>query len=60
MTEQIAPIRKEIVVEAPQERAFRVFTERLDAWYEQSRVALGGKEGAVLAYVGLESIPDDV
>jgi uncharacterized protein YndB with AHSA1/START domain len=33
MTEAIAPIRKEIVIEAPQERAFRVFTERLDAWW---------------------------
>lgn len=29
----IAPIRKQIVVEAPQERAFRVFTENLDTWW---------------------------
>jgi uncharacterized protein YndB with AHSA1/START domain len=27
------PVRKEIVVEAPVERAFRVFTERFDAWW---------------------------
>lgn len=27
------PIRKEIVVEAPRERAFRVFTQSLDAWW---------------------------
>ena len=27
------PVRKEIVVEAPMERAFRVFTERFDAWW---------------------------
>ena len=33
MSEQIAPIVKEIIVEAPQERAFRVFTERLDTWW---------------------------
>jgi uncharacterized protein YndB with AHSA1/START domain len=29
----VAPIRKEIVVEAPQERAFRVFTENFDSWW---------------------------
>lgn len=29
----IAPIRKQIVVEVPQERAFRVFTENFDAWW---------------------------
>jgi uncharacterized protein YndB with AHSA1/START domain len=29
----IAPIRKQIIVEVPQERAFRVFTENLDAWW---------------------------
>ena len=27
---------KELVVEAPQERAFRVFTERLDAWWARA------------------------
>ena len=27
------PVRKEIVVEAPIERAFRVFTDRFDAWW---------------------------
>jgi uncharacterized protein YndB with AHSA1/START domain len=30
---EIEPIRKEISVEAPQERAFRVFTTNLDAWW---------------------------
>lgn len=29
----ISPILKQIVVEAPQERAFRVFTEGLDRWW---------------------------
>lgn len=29
----IAPIRKQVVVEAPEERAFRVFTENFDAWW---------------------------
>jgi len=33
MTQTIAPIRKEIIVECPQERAFRVFTQRIDAWW---------------------------
>lgn len=32
-TRSVAPIRKEIVVEAPQERAFRVFTENPEAWW---------------------------
>ena len=27
------PVRKEIVVDAPVERAFRVFTDRFDAWW---------------------------
>jgi uncharacterized protein YndB with AHSA1/START domain len=32
---QVDPVsvRKEVVVEAPQERAFRVFTENFDAWW---------------------------
>lgn len=29
----ISPVRKQIVVDAPQERAFRVFTEGLDRWW---------------------------
>ncbi len=29
----VQPVRKQIVVEAPQERAFRVFTENLDSWW---------------------------
>ncbi len=29
----VEPIRKTIVVEAPQERAFRVFTDSLDRWW---------------------------
>jgi hypothetical protein len=33
MTQTIEPVRKEIVVECPQERAFRVFTQRIDAWW---------------------------
>lgn len=30
---QLDPVRKEIVVEAPTERAFRVFTDRFDRWW---------------------------
>lgn len=33
MTAQVEPIRKEITVEAPQERAFRVFTQNIEAWW---------------------------
>jgi uncharacterized protein YndB with AHSA1/START domain len=33
VTQPTAPIRKQIVVEAPQERAFRVFTDNIDAWW---------------------------
>lgn len=29
----VQPIRKQIMVEAPQERAFRVFTQNIDAWW---------------------------
>lgn len=29
----IAPIRKQILVAAPQERVFRVFTQKLEAWW---------------------------
>src|SRR5262249_44678896 len=32
----VQPIRKQLVVEAPQERAFRVFTENMDAWWPRS------------------------
>ena len=32
-THLVEPIRKEIVVEAPIERAFRVFTDNLDSWW---------------------------
>jgi uncharacterized protein YndB with AHSA1/START domain len=31
--QRIEPIRKEIYVEAPQERAFRVFTTNIEAWW---------------------------
>ncbi|WP_163991510.1 SRPBCC family protein [Pyxidicoccus caerfyrddinensis] len=29
----VEPVRKHVVVEAPQERAFRVFTENIDRWW---------------------------
>jgi uncharacterized protein YndB with AHSA1/START domain len=29
----VQPIRKQIMVEAPQERAFRVFTQNIDSWW---------------------------
>jgi uncharacterized protein YndB with AHSA1/START domain len=32
-TQRIAPIRKSLVVEAPVEHAFRVFTERMGEWW---------------------------
>jgi uncharacterized protein YndB with AHSA1/START domain len=33
MSTDFPPVRKEIVVEAPVERAFRVFTDRFDSWW---------------------------
>ena len=33
MTQTVAPIRKQIIVDVPQERAFRVFTENIDVWW---------------------------
>jgi uncharacterized protein YndB with AHSA1/START domain len=33
---EVESVRKQVVVEAPQERAFRVFTERLDAWWNRA------------------------
>ena len=33
MNSDVQPIRKEIVVEAPQERAFRVFTQNMTSWW---------------------------
>ena len=38
---KVEPIRKQLTVEAPQERAFRVFTERFDAWWPRSH-SIGG------------------
>jgi|SRR5687767_3018600 uncharacterized protein YndB with AHSA1/START domain len=32
-TQRIAPVRKSVVVDAPVEHAFRVFTERLGEWW---------------------------
>jgi uncharacterized protein YndB with AHSA1/START domain len=32
----VEPVRKQIVVAAPQERAFRVFTQNVDAWWPKS------------------------
>ena len=32
-TERIAPVRKRVVVDAPVEHAFQVFTERIDEWW---------------------------
>jgi uncharacterized protein YndB with AHSA1/START domain len=32
-TTSVAPVRKQIVVDAPQARAFRVFTERMELWW---------------------------
>ena len=31
--EDLSPVRKHVLVRAPQDRAFRVFTENLDSWY---------------------------
>lgn len=32
----VEPVRKQLVVEAPQERAFRVFTENIDRWWPRA------------------------
>lgn len=49
----VAPVRKQIVVDAPQERAFRVFTTRMDLWWPPSHHI--GK--SPLAKVVLEAQP---
>jgi uncharacterized protein YndB with AHSA1/START domain len=42
-------VRKSIVVEAPQERAFRVFTESFDAWWPRDHhIAKAALQAAVL------------
>ena len=49
MTERIEPIRKEIVVECPQERAFRVFTQKLDTWWpREHNIGLVEMQAALL------------
>jgi hypothetical protein len=42
----IAPVRKEIVVEASQERAFRVFTEEHGAWWPLATHHIGAQPAA--------------
>ena len=32
----VEPVRKQLIVEAPQERAFRVFTENIDRWWPRT------------------------
>jgi uncharacterized protein YndB with AHSA1/START domain len=45
----IAPIEKQILVEAPQERAFRVFTESFDAWWpREHHIGKADMKAAVL------------
>lgn len=49
----VAPVRKQIIVDAPQERAFRVFTTRMDLWWPATH-HIGA---APLAKVVLETRP---
>jgi uncharacterized protein YndB with AHSA1/START domain len=43
------PVRKEVVVEAPAERAFRVFTDKFDAWWPRDHhIGKAEMERAVL------------
>jgi uncharacterized protein YndB with AHSA1/START domain len=45
----VAAVKKEIVVEAPQERAFRVFTEGIDRWWPRAhRIGKAELKEAVL------------
>jgi uncharacterized protein YndB with AHSA1/START domain len=45
----VQAVRKEIVVEAPQERAFRVFTEGIDRWWPKAhRIGKVEMQAAVL------------
>ena len=45
----VQPVRKQMVVEAPQERAFRVFTENIDRWWpRQHKIGKADMKAAVL------------
>ena len=47
--EETFAVNKELVVEVPQERAFRVFTERFDAWWpREHHIARSPMKQAVL------------
>jgi len=57
------PVRKEVVVEAPPERAFRVFTDKFDAWWprdhhigkvEMARAVLEPRAGGRWYEVGVD------
>jgi len=44
----IAPVRKEIVIEASQARAFRVFTEEHGAWWPLATHHIGEKAAEMI------------
>lgn len=47
--EAMRPVTKQLVVEAPQERAFRVFTENFDAWWpREHHIGAAALKAAVL------------
>ena len=47
----IEPIRASVTVDCAQERAFRVFTDRMDTWWplEVHSIAVDDRDGAVKA-----------
>jgi uncharacterized protein YndB with AHSA1/START domain len=48
----IEPVRKTIEVKCPQEHAFRVFTERMNAWWPRATHSIGGAQTVSCAIEG--------
>ena len=51
----VRPVRRQVVVGAPPERAFALFTERIGAWWPMADHSVFGDAGAV-AFEGRELV----